>query len=387
MTHTIIKTTNLHNTQGSSDKVYNVFLVEDGVGTFEVNATWGPRTGNMSSMVKAKGVGRYEANAAFDKLVKEKMRGGYKDVTVPGANSGSMSMSQGAFGHQGSATEGEAFSATVPPGIEDDDRDTGLYPMLLNPIDEESLPSFIANTNWMMQEKLDGKRIMVKVDFRFPQASNRKGQKVAIPDEVFLELKKFDDCILDGELVGTTYYVFDVLEYAGQDLRSQTCEERFWVLCDKVIGDNVLNYIEMVTTAFTPEQKAEMVADLRHKEGVVLKKIQSTYLPGRPNKGGDQLKCKFWESCSCMVTKINDKRSINVSVIDEYGIQVNVGNVTVPPNYELPTPGAIVEVKYLYFYPGGSLYQPQYLGVRDDVGVDKLDTLKPKSTEGEEDEK
>lgn len=381
MTHTIVKTTNLHNTQGGSDKVYNVFLIDNGDGTYDVNATWGRRGNSLTEGQKAHSVSRYAANETFDKLVKSKMSGGYKDITasVP-ANSGSMSASRL------NQTQEEIINEVLGVGsIEpEDDRDTGLYPMLLNPIDEEGLPIFLASTDWMMQEKLDGKRIMAQVAFGWAQASNRKGQKVAIPDEVFLELKQFDDCILDGELVGTTYYVFDVLEYAGENLRNKTCEERFWILCEKVIGDNMLDHIELVSTAFTHEDKTQMVADLRHKEGVVLKRCNSAYVPGRPGKGGDQLKCKFWESCSCLVTKLNDKRSISVSVVDEYGIQVNVGNVTVPPNYELPTPGSIVEVKYLYFYPGGSLYQPIYLGERDDVGVDKLDTLKPKSTEGEE---
>ena len=30
----------------------------------------------------------------------------------------------------------------------------------------------------------------------------------------------------------------------------------------------------------------------------------------------------------------------------------------------------IVEVRYLYAYPGGSLYQPVYLGARDDIQLD-----------------
>ena len=47
--------------------------------------------------------------------------------------------------------------------------------------------------------------------------------------------------------------------------------------------------------------------------------------------------------------------------------RVEVGNVTVYPNQVMPSVGDIVEVKYLYYYPGGSLYQPVLLGVRDDV--------------------
>ena len=39
--------------------------------------------------------------------------------------------------------------------------------------------------------------------------------------------------------------------------------------------------------------------------------------------------------------------------------------------------GDMVEIKYLYAYKGGSLYQPQYLGIRDDKDTpDKESQLK-----------
>jgi bifunctional non-homologous end joining protein LigD len=44
-----------------------------------------------------------------------------------------------------------------------------------------------------------------------------------------------------------------------------------------------------------------------------------------------------------------------------------VGNVTIPPNHTVPANGSIVEVRYLYAFPGGSVFQPVYLGQRDDV--------------------
>lgn len=45
---------------------------------------------------------------------------------------------------------------------------------------------------------------------------------------------------------------------------------------------------------------------------------------------------------------------------------VNVGKVTVPPNQEVPRPNELVEVLYLYFYEGGSFFQPVLIGIRDD---------------------
>lgn len=46
---------------------------------------------------------------------------------------------------------------------------------------------------------------------------------------------------------------------------------------------------------------------------------------------------------------------------------VGVGSVTIPTNKAIPAPGALAEIRYLYAYKGGSLYQPAYLGERDDL--------------------
>ena len=58
-----------------------------------------------------------------------------------------------------------------------------------------------------------------------------------------------------------------------------------------------------------------------------------------------------------------------------------VGNVTIPANCEIPQKGDLVEVRYLYAYKGGSLYQPTYLGKRSDVDEDEcvLNQLKYKA--------
>ena len=64
---------------------------------------------------------------------------------------------------------------------------------------------------------------------------------------------------------------------------------------------------------------------------------------------------------------------------------VPVGNVTVPPNHELPNVGDCVEVKYLYAHKEGSLYQPQYLGTRDDVEIDIHSSLKFKAEDEDSD--
>jgi bifunctional non-homologous end joining protein LigD len=50
---------------------------------------------------------------------------------------------------------------------------------------------------------------------------------------------------------------------------------------------------------------------------------------------------------------------------------VTIGNVTIPPNKDIPSVGDIIEVKYLYAYKGGSLYQPSLLKPRPDLRVEE----------------
>ncbi len=115
--------------------------------------------------------------------------------------------------------------------------------------------------------------------------------------------------------------------------------------------------------------------------------MDAQYVPGRPNSGGAHLKLKFTASASCKVLGQNEgKRSVALAVRQEPGNGfVEIGNVTIPANVAIPPADALVEIRYLYAYPGGSLYQPVYLGVRDDIEhADAVPSLKFK--QGEDDE-
>jgi bifunctional non-homologous end joining protein LigD len=104
---------------------------------------------------------------------------------------------------------------------------------------------------------------------------------------------------------------------------------------------------------------------------------------GRPNSGGDWLKFKFTESASCCMLEVNSgKRSVRMGLLDtskrtdviKGQPMISVGNVTIPPNHEVPAAGDIVEVEYLYAYKGGSIYQPVYHGKRTDLDINACTT-------------
>ena len=84
------------------------------------------------------------------------------------------------------------------------------------------------------------------------------------------------------------------------------------------------------------------------------------YTPGRPNSGGPHLKYKFVETASFIVAKVNDKRSISLILFDGEKVRP-AGNVTIPPNHDIPSPGAVVECRFLYaFKESGSIYPVSY---------------------------
>lgn len=85
------------------------------------------------------------------------------------------------------------------------------------------------------------------------------------------------------------------------------------------------------------------------------------------------------------VAKVNAQRSVRLRLLNHEGWQA-IGNVSIPANHKVPKVGAVVEVRYLYGYRDGSLYQPVYLGERSDVRQEEcvVSQLKFKQEENDE---
>jgi bifunctional non-homologous end joining protein LigD len=180
--------------------------------------------------------------------------------------------------------------------------------------------------------------------------------------------------------VGDTLHVFDLLETDGTDLRQHRYIDRHSCLLRLLpLGHPALTW---VSTAIDPDNKVETYEDLRliGAEGVVFKDINAPYTPGRPNSGGPQLKFKFVETASFIVGPANPgRRSVALELVDGSGQRVPAGNVTIPSNHAIPQKGTVVETRYLHaFVESGAVYQPVYLGPRDDIpaGDCTVDQLK-----------
>jgi bifunctional non-homologous end joining protein LigD len=346
--------------QGPSDKVYTAAIEPSG-GGFVVTFAFGRRGSTLQMGVKTAAPVPFEkAKQIFDKLVGEKAAKGY----TPGEN-------------------GTPYQHTKKA-----DRATGIVPQLLNPIEDCKVQTYIASADWWAQEKFDGRRVLIRRDGDTVIGINRQGLTINLPEPIFAQGRTLGDqrWLIDGEAVGDVLFAFDLLESAGADLRAQPYRRRLAALA-KIVGTAPAP-IRTVETATTTAEKTAMLDLLkdRNAEGIVFKRHTQTSTPGRSASGGDWLKFKFHATASCIVASVNgEKRSVALELLDTR--RVGVGNVTIPPNATIPEPGTVVEVHYLYAYPAGSLYQPVYLGVREDLTHDdcRLDQLKLKLLVGKRD--
>ena len=354
------QSTSLYYRAGSSDKEYHIHLQGQGDG-FVVNTAFGRRGSTLSTGTKTSAPVSYDtALQIFERLVQEKQAKGY----TQGAN--------------GTPYQNTANARQV----------TGLLPQLLNPVDEAGAARLVSDRRWAMQEKQDGKRLLLRKQAGVITGSNKLGLTVGVPETVgHTALHDVPgDFVLDGEAIGDYLHAFDLLFLNGEDLRSQPYERRYPALLNLLAGGRP-KHIKLVAGWVDPRDKAAWLLTLQRKkaEGVVFKLLTAPYTPGRPNSGGPQLKHKFVATLSAVVAQVNAQRSVGLSLLNHEGWQP-VGNVTIPPNHPVPQVGAVVETRYLHAYRDGSLYQPVYLGERSDVRQDECVCSQLKFKRDEEDE-
>jgi len=343
-TANVVDSVSLNYRDGRSDKVYNLAIVEREDGLHTVDASWGRRGGGLQHGTKTQTpVSLAAARAVFAKVVAEKSAKGYT-----------------------SAESGQAYARSSDEG-----RVTGYAPQLLEPIEEADLDTYLSDDAYLAQEKHDGRRLMVRATTGEIIGINRRGLSVTLAPDIAAQAERINresggnGILLDGELVGNTLVVFDLLELDGIPIREAGYRSRL-VLLDSLLGRDLSGPISGVVTVAGQRAKTELVERLRNegREGVVFKHEASRSVAGR---GSAHVKLKFYETASFVVSHHNEQRSVGLAVSDGDHL-VSVGNVTIPASTQIPSIGEVVEVRYLYAYPGGSVYQPTYLGTRPDVG-------------------
>lgn len=351
------ETISLYFKDATSDKEYHVVLEADG-GKFKTFCRWGKRGSKLTITPKAQG-SYAVCKKEFDSIVKKQKAKGY--------------------------TEGE--SGTPYQGTENAGRVSGMLPQLLNPVTKEAVPQLLGDDDWLEEEKIDGEHLMARIESGAVTGANRDGLIVPISSAVETSLQQLFGArpgVVDGEVKGDIYVVYDLMELDGEDLRPLGCEARFDRLSILFAVDRKqIPSLRLVRCARNTADKTALFDQVKAElgEGLVFKRKNAPYVPERPTKGGDMLKFKFKGSGTFLVAGQNNaKRSVMLCALTgEFGATVGVGSVTIPSNHEIPLPDTFCEVEYLYFFPNGSLFQSVYKGPRSDKHVaDHVDTLKLK---------
>lgn len=336
-----MQTTTLYYREGSSDKTYSLAIAAKDQG-FVVNFAYGRRGSTLNTGTKTGApVTLEEARRIYDNLLKKKTAKGYHP------------------GEQTTTYQAPMGSSRLPSGIQC---------QLLNPVADDHVEVLLCDREHWMQEKKDGRRLLLRKQGDVITAINRLGLIVSVPESMVQSARAYPrDFLMDGEAIGDSLHCFDILSHAGEDVRHLRFADRLFRLRDLLKAFDH-PHLHLVDTYCFPEKQDRFRAFKEQgAEGVVFKQVDAPYQSGRPSSGGTQLKHKFCETASLVVTKVNDKRSVSLILFEGDRVRP-AGNVTIPPNHDVPTPGTVVECRYLYAFPeSGCLYQPIYLGARDDI--------------------
>lgn len=351
-----VKSIQLFFQEGSSDKVYNAQIVKDG-DAYTVLCQWGRRGASLQEGSKAVRVPLAVAQRKFDSLVREKTGKGYQQITDD-VQPAAVAPPEG----QGSGSKVTGKRARV-----------GIKAQLAEALDDEStLAKFLADDSVVAQQKIDGERVLVHVGDEL-LVTNREGQKKDVALATFAGLEYLPrGTILDGELLGSEYWLFDVLAFAGDDVKTRGYLERFEIL-DGEVEPALSGDIRVLPVAVGKKQKQKLHDKLRaaNAEGLILKDREAPYSPGARNAA--MRKFKFTKSADVVILE-NAGNAYLMAVYDGRKL-FEVGKVfagtTNASRKALDAALArgekpVCEVKYLYATDDHQLFQPVFVGARTD---------------------
>ena len=332
------KSVYLFKTEGSADKEYHLHLRQKGE-AWVVDYANG-RRGKVcgSKPVTDEPVSFEEATKIFQAKLKSKTKDGYTESQT-----------------------GVRFTNT-----EFANRASLHVQQLPTPINLEQAESLLENPDWVVQEKANGERRSVVFSENELRGVNKLGLFVNIPEPWVHEFETLGNPEFDGEQVGETLYVFDLIASEGKSIKGLPFEERYALLESLLTSKGEQCPSIKLLKAYSGSEKRNFLQTIEddRREGIVFKNIHAPYDGGRSIAS---YKYKLFESATCIVLERNKQRSVQLGLLSPSGAIVHVGNVTIPSNHGVPAENALVEVEYLYYNPEGSFEQPVYLGERNDI--------------------
>jgi bifunctional non-homologous end joining protein LigD len=343
----LIKTTTLYSQKNGSDKVYMLQLnmLEDG--SYKIYYGNGKRGSTLKIKEKSKTpLNKEESLILFDEIIKDKKTGSNK--------------------YKESLDNGETLEISSNSG-----KESGIDTHLLVKIDKEEALRLCNDDNYVAQEKHDGERRPLLIKKNEVSGTNRYGEFTSgMKSGLKKGIDLSDNVIFDTEDMGNFVIAFDILEYQGEDLKNKGFLKRYNILEEAVKKHKT---IRLSPIAITTEEKLALLERMikGDREGLVFKLANAKYVGGKATKKtATQFKYKLYEEASVLVESVNVKRSVAMVVFDADGNKLDMGNVTISSNKEVPSVGDVIEVKYLYVHGvGGKMFQSEFLRKRTDQRI------------------
>lgn len=246
-----------------------------------------------------------------------------------------------------------------------------MKPMLARTADAAMLVSLLNDDDWVFSTKLDGIRKIINMNQKNLRVWGRDGQLTGCPPRVHKALLCLSggDYILDGELIGPKYVIFDLVR-AGDIIGPKTpFVERHKALVALAALVKWPPCIEVLDMAWTPEAKLGLYKETVDAcgEGLILRRSSGVYETGR---SVGMLKFKLVHDIDCVVTAVgvDGKSNLELTVYRD-GDPVVIGNVTaLNGDGPLCVVGDVVVVNYLYASADGHLINPTRPQRRVDKG-------------------
>lgn len=322
-----IERVSLYCGEGTSDKVYHQQLLKGERGYF-INIQYGKRIYDIEDEDKSQtalqkltkpdsGPTTYaKAKELFDEKLKEKLQRKRYQYYQSGHV---VNQQSSIYDPLAATTTSTPAQSTLIPSAAEALTGTGYIPQLLNATTPGGCESFLKDETYYGSPKADGIRFILGLVVGVIAASNRRGEGIPVPGLLEVALTELVEATgneaglcLDGELIGNTLYVFDLLELGGQALSPRADREhtpmpyfirarqmqrlaRVYAAWRREHGRTSEQAIKFLPIARTESEKRKLYRELLNSsaEGIVFTQVQSVLKPGKPNTGGDRWKFKF----------------------------------------------------------------------------------------------
>lgn len=271
-------------------------------------------------------------------------------------------------------------------------KEENMKAMLFNELEgtEEDLIEMLRMENVVVQQKMDGVRVLARAGATKMEFTQRDGKPVKFAAAAqwlrsldkaldYLVSEGLTQYVLDGELMIATgeYRVFDVYVDEVPTMAYRTRLAVLTTLTELIYSPQVV----LVSTQYSHESKVALMEAVRREggEGVMIKSLDAAYEPGK--RVNHSAKVKFVKDADVIVTKVDrpDPKhgSATLAVKSSGGDLITVGSSSLIGKSTDIAVGDVLQVRYLYnsgTLEKPTMYQPRIIAKRTDKWHDECTT-------------